>query len=227
MPEQVIAANGETFPTATVRQRGSFVNVIAQARRGIHDILWARLTWMRVARAFPPSSFLAWDARIVGTNLAIGVGSRLESGALIQSGPVTRPDEFVRVGDRCTIRSHAQVYAMGGSVSIGDRCSVNPYAVLYGTGGLRIGNHVRIASHTVIVAAAHKFDRRDIPICEQGSDALGIVIGDDVWIGAGARVLDGVRIGHGAIIAAGAVVTRDVPPFAIVGGVPARLIRNR
>jgi acetyltransferase-like isoleucine patch superfamily enzyme len=145
----------------------------------------------------------------------------------IQSGPVTRPEEFVAIGDRCAIRPYSQLYTMGGSITIGARCSVNPYCVLYGTGGLTIGNFVRIAAHTVIVPSMHRFDRRDLPICEQGSSADGIVIEDDVWIGAGVTILDGVRIGTGAVVAAGAVVTKDVAPFAIAGGVPARTIRQR
>ena len=116
---------------------------------------------------------------------------------------------------------------MGGSVTIGAHCSLNPHCVVYGTGGLVIGANVRIAAHTVIVAAMHKFDRLDLPIHEQGSTASGIIIEDDVWIGAGVCILDGVRIGTGAIVAAGAVVVKDVPPRTIVGGVPARVIRQR
>jgi acetyltransferase-like isoleucine patch superfamily enzyme len=116
---------------------------------------------------------------------------------------------------------------MGGSIVIGTKSSINPYCVLYGTGGLVIGDFVRIAAHTVIVAASHRFDRTDVPICAQGSSAVGITIENDVWVGAGVQILDGVRIGRGAIIAAGAVVRSDVEPFAIVGGVPARVIKRR
>jgi acetyltransferase-like isoleucine patch superfamily enzyme len=98
---------------------------------------------------------------------------------------------------------------------------------LYGTGGIRVGNYVRIAAHNVIVASSHQYGSTEIPIKQQGFSAKGIVIEDDVWIGAGCRILDGVRIGRGAIIAAGAVITKDVEPFDIVGGVPAKVIRNR
>ena len=163
----------------------------------------------------------------MGGNLVVGEHCRIEERVRIQSGPASRSEEFVRIGDHTSIRPHAQIYSLGGSVTIGARCSVNPHCVLYGTGGLQIGNYVRIAAHSVIVAAMHKFDRTDVPIHEQGSTASGIVIEDDVWIGAGVTILDGVRIGTGAIVAAGAVVLKDVEPMTIVGGIPARSIRHR
>jgi acetyltransferase-like isoleucine patch superfamily enzyme len=72
----------------------------------------------------------------------------------------------------------------------------------------------------------HVFDDPDRPFIEQGITAQGIVIEDDVWLGAGVVVTDGVRIGRGAVVAAGAVVTNDVPPHTVVGGVPARIIRE-
>ncbi len=98
---------------------------------------------------------------------------------------------------------------------------------VYGQGGVKIGNYVRITAHTIIVAPQHIFKRRDIPICEQGIESKGIIIEDDVWIGAHCTILDGVKIGKGAIIAAGAVVTKDVAPYSTVGGVPAKLIKVR
>jgi len=203
-------------------------NAFLHLRRALGDMYRERLNWLRASMRIPAaSSRIQWGVRVLGENLRVGAHTRLEDSVLVQTGSRRRPAEFVNIGDHCSIRSHAQLYALGGSITIGDRCSVNPYCVLYGTGHLVIGNFVRIAAHTVIVAAMHKFDRRDVPIWEQGSEAKGITIEDDVWIGTGARILDGVRIGTGAIVAAGAVVVRDVPPFTIVGGVPAKVIRER
>lgn len=148
-------------------------------------------------------------------------------GVMIESGSASRAGEWVRVGDHCRLRSHVHVASLGGTVSIGNRCSINPYSVLYGAGGLVIGDCVRIAAHTIIVAAMHIFDRVDLPIMDQGSTATGIVIEDDVWVGANVCILDGIRVGTGAVIAAGAVVTKDVPSRSIVAGVPARRIGAR
>jgi acetyltransferase-like isoleucine patch superfamily enzyme len=137
-------------------------------------------------------------------------------------------NEYVRIGNRCRISAGTRLYSWGGFVSVGWGCAINTNAVLYGTGGgITIGNQVRIAAQTVLVTTSHCFARLDLPIADQGFTAKPIVVEDDVWIGTGARVLGGVRIGRGSIVAAGAVVNRDVPSLSVVGGVPAKLIRER
>lgn len=112
-----------------------------------------------------------------------------------------------------------------GDIELGENVSINPYACL--SGKVTIGNGVRIASHVSIVGFNHGFDDIETPIYRQPLTSLGIEIGDDVWIGANAVVLDGVKIGRGAVIAAGAVVTKNIPAMAIAGGVPARVLRYR
>ena len=207
--------------------RGDLANLFAHVRSATRQAYTERMNWLRAASRIPRSSYLSVRATIIGTNFIVGEHSRIEELVRIQCGSATRPHESIYIGNHSSIRPHAQIYSLGGSVTIGSRCSVNPHCVLYGTGGLRIGNHVRIAAHTVVVAAMHRFDRTDVPIHEQGSTASGIVIEDDVWVGAGVTILDGVRIGTGAIIAAGAVVLKDVESMTIVGGIPARTIRRR
>ncbi|MAM09669.1 MAG: hypothetical protein CML23_04235 [Rhizobiaceae bacterium] len=103
-------------------------------------------------------------------------------------------------------------------ITLGEDCSVNACSVLQGGGNLRVGNKTRIGPHTVIVPSNHVFANPDIPIKDQGLSQIGITIEEDVWIGAGARVLDGVVLGRGCVVAAGAVVTKSVPALSVVGG---------
>ena len=154
-----------------------------------------------------------------GDAITIGEGSSIARDARLEGK--------VRLGNKCIVYSGAKLLAYGGEIILGDFCSVNPYTVLYGHGGLQIGEGVRIAAHCVIIPANHNIDDPSIPIRKSGLTKKGIRIENDVWIGARCVILDGVTIGEGAVIAAGAVVNRDVEPFMIVGGVPAKPIRSR
>nr|WP_295884057.1 DapH/DapD/GlmU-related protein [uncultured Devosia sp.] len=160
-----------------------------------HRARQARLVEVAGAR-FHPTAYVAAEAAIFTTHLALGEASWIAGHALVR-----------------------------GDVEFGAHCTVNPYAMI--SGKVRCGDGVRIASHVSIVGFNHGFDDPDVPIHKQKHETLGITIEDDVWIGANAVVLDGVTVGKGAVIAAGAVVSRDVPEMAIVGGVPARIVRYR
>jgi acetyltransferase-like isoleucine patch superfamily enzyme len=131
------------------------------------------------------------------------------------------------IDDGVTISDGVIIATYGGTVMIGSRAYLGPCCVLYGHGGLTIGNNTMIGAHTVIVAADHSFDRTDIPINLQPIRKLGITVADDVWIGAACCILDGVRIGKGAVIGAGAVVTKDIDAYGVAVGVPALTVRSR
>lgn len=111
-------------------------------------------------------------------------------------------------------------------IRIGRNSLIGEYNVLRGQGGITIGDRVYFAPMVQLLAVNHVYSDPTRPMVEQGITAEGITVEDDVWIGAGAVVTDGVRIGRGAVIAAGSVVTQDVPPHTVVGGVPARKLRE-
>lgn len=155
-------------------------------------------------------------------------------GVILDSSSVIHPSAIIEpsggrivIGKRTYIDVGVVIRPLDGYVEIGDDCSINAYSAVYGGGGLSIGNGVRIAAHSVIVPSNHIFDKTDVPIKDQGLRQIGIKIEDDVWIGAGVRVLDGVTLGSGSVIGAGAVVTKSVPPRSVVGGVPAKNIGRR
>jgi FemAB-related protein (PEP-CTERM system-associated) len=112
-------------------------------------------------------------------------------------------------------------------IRIGTNVTLNEWVYLSGFGGLKIGNDVRIGHRVSIITSDHAHSDIRKPIFEQGLVSEQVTIEDDVWIGCNATILKGVRIGKGAVVAAGAVVTKDVLPFSIVAGVPARLISRR
>lgn len=110
-------------------------------------------------------------------------------------------------------------------IKIGCDSLIGEYSVIRGQGGVSLGDRVYTSPFTQIIAVNHVFDDPTRSFVEQGITAQGIVIEDDVWLGASAIITDGVRIGRGAVVAAGAVVTTDVPPHTVVAGVPARPLR--
>ncbi|MDD5262963.1 MAG: acyltransferase [Methylacidiphilales bacterium] len=165
-----------------------------------------------------------WHATRTGGDNAISIGE----GTLI--APEARLDGaqgVIRIGGNCQIHHGALLLPYGGFIHMGDNCSVNPYSIIYGHGGVSIGKDVRIATHVVIVASNHIFSDPATPIYAQGVTTEGISIEDDVWIGANVTILDGAKIGRGSVIAAGSVVRGRVEPFSVMGGVPARLIKQR
>ena len=133
----------------------------------------------------------------------------------------------ITIEKNCELLNGVLVMTYGGTIEIGTNCSINPYTILYGHGNLKIGNNVLIAGHCLIIPANHNFSEITIPINQQGLTKKGIIINDDVWIGAGCKILDGVTIGEGAIVAAGSVVNKNVEPYTIVAGVPAKKIKSR
>lgn len=116
-------------------------------------------------------------------------------------------------------------FSMGNGIRIGNASGLGVNCLVHGP--LEIGENVMMGPDVAIFTHTHKYDRTDIPMCEQGSSISKVTIGNDVWIGMRAIIMPGVTIGNGVIIGAGAVVTKDVPDFAVVGGVPAKVIRYR
>ncbi len=111
-------------------------------------------------------------------------------------------------------------------VTLGDFSGIGINAKIYGA--CHIGHHVMMGTDVTVITRNHRSDLTDIPMMEQGfADERPVYIGNDVWIGDRVLILPGVHIGNGCIIAAGAVVTKDVPDYVIAAGVPARVLRSR
>ncbi|MDR3320169.1 MAG: acyltransferase [Desulfovibrio sp.] len=134
----------------------------------------------------------------------------------------------MRLADGVRLGRGAFVTAGNGSLVLGENVAVSPCAHISADDGhIEIGPHTAIGPGTVLRAANHRFCGRDTPIMFQGHTPGKIVVEEDVWIGANCVITPDVRIGRGAVVGAGAVVTCDVPSLAVVGGVPAKIIKLR
>ena len=177
---------------------------------------------------------------------------RQGKGAVWSRNVTLRHPHKIGVGKRCVIEEYCSLSAQGdeqsgitlgeevllgrgtvlgtrnGTIEIGDYSNIGANCRLGTTTRIRFGRHVLLAANCYIGGAQHKFDRLDVPIMRQGYESKGgVVIEDDCWLGAGVMVLDGVTIGTGSVIGAAAVVTKDIPPYSIALGIPARVVGSR
>jgi acetyltransferase-like isoleucine patch superfamily enzyme len=113
-------------------------------------------------------------------------------------------------------------------IKTGDEISIGPHSYIRASrGDVHLGSYITIGAQTVIISGNPGYKNLEIPMMKQDGEAKGITIGDDVWMGVGVRIIDGVKVGSGSIIGAGAVVNKDLPDYAIAAGVPAKVIGSR
>ncbi len=159
--------------------------------------------------------------------IRLGNGVYLDQSTYLHACP-----HGIEIGDNTIIMHGAILHVYNfrelpnARIKIGQDSLVGEYCVIRGQGGVEIGDRVYTSPFTQIIAVNHVFEDPEVPFIDQGITAEGIVIEDDVWLGSGAIITVGVRVGYGAVVAAGAVVTQDVPANTVVGGIPAKEIRN-
>jgi acetyltransferase-like isoleucine patch superfamily enzyme len=136
----------------------------------------------------------------------------------------TPPYNTFSLGKKSVVESFSCINNAVGDVVIGDYTRIGLHNTIIGP--VSIGNHVNLAQSVTVSALNHNFSDTTKRIDEQGINTSQIVIEDDVWVGANAVILAGVKIGSHSVIAAGAVVTHDVPANTLVGGVPAKIIKH-
>lgn len=134
------------------------------------------------------------------------------------------PFNAFRMGQHSLIEDYCVVNNGVGAVDIGENCLLGIGSTLIGP--VRLGNNVITAQHVVLSGLNHDYEAIQTPIRDQSVTTKPIVIDDDCWIGANATILAGTTIGRHSVVAAGSVVTRDVPPYSVVGGNPARLLKQ-
>ena len=147
----------------------------------------------------------------------------------VDSGVTILGFENISLGDNISIMKNSYIYAHdGGELTIGDNFTLNSNSQLGASfGKIIIGSDCAIAPNCILRASNHRFDNPDIPFRKQGHTYGEIILEDDIWIASNCVITPDTVIGRSSIIGAGSVVTKDIEPYSIVGGVPAKLIRKR
>jgi acetyltransferase-like isoleucine patch superfamily enzyme len=161
------------------------------------------------------------------SNVRLGQGAYLDHGVYLHACP-----RGITIGAESFVMKNAILHVYNfrdlphAGITVGARSLIGEACVLRGQGGITIGDDVYLAPLVQMLAVNHVYHDTTRPISHQGITAQGITVEDGAWIGAGALILDGVRVGRNAVVGAGAVVTRDVPPCTLVAGNPARVVRD-
>ncbi|MGM3304988.1 DapH/DapD/GlmU-related protein [Anabaena sp. WFMT] len=164
--------------------------------------------------------FISTDAIEIGDRVYIFKGVRIDGEG--------HENNIIHLENGVILERNVLIGALNKTyIEIGEDTFIGPSVCIAGPGNIKIGKQCLIAAHTGIYANNHNFTDPIKPIKYQGITRKGIVIEDDCWLGHGVKVLDGVTIGKGSVIGAGAVVTKDIPPFSVAVGIPARVIKSR
>ncbi|ARV62958.1 transferase [Nostocales cyanobacterium HT-58-2] len=171
-----------------------------------------RFIFARIGKAV----YIESGVDLLGANL-IEVGNEVVMARDVRL--IVTPNSLLRVGNKVCLNRGLDLSTIGSNclIEIGDGSYIGSYVCIAGPGNIKIGKNCLIASHTGIYANNHR---------EYGLSREGIEIQDNCWIGSGVSVLDGVTIGQGSVIGAGSVVTKDIPPYSVAVGVPAKVIKS-
>lgn len=131
----------------------------------------------------------------------------------------------LNIGDNVSIQPNVFLFNLQ-NIEIGDNVSIHPMSYIEGAGGIVIGNNVSIAHSSTLISTNHTWDNENLPIKYNPEIYGKIVIEDDVWIGCGVRILSGVKVSRRSVVAAGAVVNKSFKEKSLIGGIPAKLIKN-
>ncbi|HET8646657.1 MAG TPA: acyltransferase [Vicinamibacteria bacterium] len=174
-----------------------------------------------------------------GRNVTFGQGVVLRHPAKIHLGDDVVVDDLVvldakgsanqgiRLGQGVFLGRGTILSCKDGDIELGDHVNIGFHSEVFSGSRVTVGKYGLFAAYTYLVGGGHEFDRPEVPVIEQARRSVGITLGDNVWLGTGAKVLDGVTVGRDVVVGAGAVVTEDLPDGVVAVGVPARAVRQR
>ena len=175
----------------------------------------------------------------VGRNVSFGQGIVLRHPWKIRIGDDVVVDDYVLldakgernrgidIGSGVFLGRGTILSCKDGDIVLGDHVNIGFQSEIFSGSSVRVGRYGLFAAYTYLVGGGHEFARADVPVIEQARSSKGIALGENVWLGAGAKVLDGVTIGSNVVVGAGALVTDDLPDGVVAAGMPAKVIRPR
>jgi len=180
-----------------------------------------------------------WLLGAVGRNVTFGHGVVLRHPGKVRLGDDVIVDDLVvldakgvtnrgiTIGRGVFLGRGTILSCKDGDIVLGDHVNVGFHSEIFSGSTVTVGDYGLFAAYTYLVGGGHEFDRAGVPVVEQERRSKGITLGENVWLGAGAKVMDGVSIGRDVVVGAGAVVTEDLPDGVVAVGVPARVVRKR
>ncbi|MEB3218619.1 MAG: acyltransferase [Nostocales cyanobacterium 94392] len=180
-----------------------------------------------IFRSLGKQVYLQDSVEFINTNcIEIGNGVQILRGANINA--IGHPNNKISLGDGVQIQQGVDIRALNDThIKIEENTFIGPYVCIAGAGNIKIGKNCLIAAHSGLFANNHNFTDPFEYIARQGTTRKGIVIEDDCWLGHNVTVIDGVTIGRGCVIGAGSVVTKDIPPYSVAVGTPAKVVKSR
>src|SRR6185436_7569154 len=175
--------------------------------------------------------FYPWLLGSVGRNVTFGQGVVLRHPHKVHLGDDVVVDDLVLLDAKGTsnagIKIGNGVFLGRGTILSCKDVNIGFHSEIFSGSQVTVGRHGLFAAYTYLVGGGHEFEQAGVPVIEQERRSKGITLGENVWLGAGAKVMDGVRIADHVVVGAGAVVTEDLPAGAVAVGVPARVVRTR
>jgi acetyltransferase-like isoleucine patch superfamily enzyme len=136
-------------------------------------------------------------------------------------------NQGIRLGQGVFLGRGTILSCKDGDIELGDHVNIGFQSEIFSGSRVVVGHHGLFAAYTYLVGGGHSFDQAGVPVIEQDRTSKGIELGENVWLGTGAKVLDGVRIGRDVVVGANAVVAEDLPDGVVAAGIPARVLRRR
>jgi acetyltransferase-like isoleucine patch superfamily enzyme len=180
-----------------------------------------------------------WLLGAVGRGVVFGQGVVLRHPGKIRIGDGVTVDDLVvldakgtgnrgiDIGNGVFLGRATILSCKDGDIVLGDHTNLGFHCEVFSGSAVTVGRHGLFAAYVYLVGGGHEFERADMAVIDQPRASAGITLGDNVWLGTGAKVLDGVRLGSDVVVGANGVVTSDLPDGAIAAGVPARVLRVR